>query len=119
MYWYMQRMYLVCTSTYLVHHDTHLYLTISAEHMLILTGELVHHLHQVGKSCMMKTQPALLAPRVCLLQGSAFSETGHHAKHPPGGFAGYLSVEVPKSDVNGLDRDLVFHEASINLHHNC
>ncbi len=68
---------------------------------------------------MMQTQPALLAPRVCLWQGSAFPETGHHAKHPPGcRFAGHLSGEVPKSDVNGLDWDLVFHEASINVHHN-
>jgi hypothetical protein len=29
-------------------------------------------------------QPALLAPRVCLFQGSSFPETGHHAMHPPG-----------------------------------
>ena len=88
--------------------------------MLILSGELVHHLHQVGDTGMMKTQPALLAPRVCLLQGSAFPETGHHAKHPPGcRFARYRSGEVPKSDVNGLDWDLVFHEASINVHHTC
>ncbi len=30
-------------------------------------------------------------------------------------FAGYSSGEVPKSDVNGLDWDLVFHEASITI----
>ncbi len=86
--------------------------------MLILSGKFVHHLHQVGKSCMMQTQPSLLAPRVCLFQGNAFPETGHHAKHPPGCyFARYNSDGVQKSDVNGLDWDLVFHEASINVHH--
>ena len=72
MYWYV----LVCTG---------MYLTISAEKVLILWTKLVHHnLHNMCNTWMMKPEPSFCAPHISLIKRCALFQAGHHhAQHPP------------------------------------
>ncbi len=95
-----------------------LYLTISTEHVPILTPKLVHHLYNMSNTRMMQPEPAVLAPRIGLgHKGSGLSQTGHHAQQPPNAcLALHHRVEVADSHINGIHWNLVLHEAPVDIH---
>jgi hypothetical protein len=96
-----------------------MYLTISAEKVLIFGTELVHHLHNMCNTCMMKPEPPFFAPRISLIQRCALFQAGHHAQHPPcTSFAGHSGVQIANGYINGLNRYLVLYETAINVQNN-
>ncbi len=112
----------VYTSVYsyvLVH--TVMYLTICAKQVLILGTERVDHFCNVGDTCMMEPEPSFLSPCIRLSKCCALSQAWNHTQHSPcAGFALYHRIQVANSNVNRLNRYLVFNSdiTTVNVHNN-